>query len=67
MPKQCLLTLYDSFVTSEIGWLQAYGTTETKKLNEVQVLQNRISSKYIIHFKDCKFSTNCLHKELNIG
>ena len=65
MPKQCLLTLYDSLVTSKIGYgLEAYGSTETKKLNELQVLQNRILK--IIHFKDHKYSTNRLHKELNI-
>ena len=65
VPKQCLLTLYDSLVTSKIGYgLEAYGTTETKKLNELQVLQNRILK--IIHFKDRKYPTNHLHKELNI-
>ena len=65
VPKQCLLTLYDSLVTSKIGYgLEAYGSTETKKLNELQVLQNRILK--IIHFKDRKYPTNRLHKELNI-
>ena len=65
VPKQCLLTLYDSLVTSKIGYgLEAYGTAATKKLNELQVLQNRILK--IIHFKDRKYSTNHLHKELNI-
>ena len=57
VPKQCLLTSYDSLVTSKIGYgLEAYGSTETKKLNELQVLQNRILK--TIHFKDRKYPTN---------
>ncbi len=65
IPKQCLLTLYDSLVTSKIGYgLEAYGVTCSKHINEIQVLQNRILK--IIHFKDRKYSTNRLHKDLNI-
>ena len=65
VPKQCSLTLYDSLVTSKISYgLEAYGTTHAKLLNELQVLQNRILK--IIHFKDRKYATNCLHKELDI-
>ena len=65
IPKECLLTLYDSLVSSKIGYgLEAYGVAASRQINEIQVLQNRILK--IIHFKDRKYPTNLLHKESNI-
>ena len=65
IPKQCLLTLYDSLVASKIGYgLEVYGVAKNKDLKELQTLQNRILK--IIYFKKHRFSTNRLHRELKI-
>ena len=64
VPKQCLTVLYSSMVLSKIAYsLETYGLAAKKYLNELQTLQNRILR--ILYFKDRKYPTNALHKELN--
>ena len=64
VPKQCLTVLYSSMVHSKIAYsLETYGLAAKKYLNELQTLQNRILR--ILYFKDRKYPTNALHKELN--
>ena len=65
IPKDCLIILFDSLVSSKINYgLEIYGSAANKYLKELQILQNRILK--IINFKDHMFSTNLLHKELKI-
>ena len=52
-------------MTSKIGYaLEVYGAAASKYINELQTQKNWILK--IIYFNDRRFSTNSLHKELNI-
>ena len=64
LPKDCLTAAYDSLVLSKISYgLEAYGVAPQKYLKELQVIQNRILR--LLSFKENRYSTNALHKELN--
>ena len=64
VPRQCLTVLYNSMVLSKVSYaLETYGLALKKYLNELQTLQNRILK--ILYFKDRRYPTNALHKELN--
>ena len=51
-------------VLSKIAFsLETYGLAAKKYLSKLQILQNRILR--ILYFKDRRYPTNALHKELN--
>ena len=58
-------SIYYSMIYSKVKYaIIAYGQTSQENINKIQILQNKLMK--VLTKKNYRFSTNCLHNELDI-
>ena len=65
LPYNTAIQLYYAFLYSRISYgIEVYGKAKSSILKPLQIIQNRVLK--ILTFKPSKYSTNILHRDLNL-